>query len=146
MVIMQTYLDVSNFPFLYNCLSCRTCCSWQLWSVLRALEYSHLSTHHQAALCCDYASQLESLGLWHWAVFVLLHIGGGDDDASATQRELSVRQLLERHLVLDSDKEAKQREAFLQERLNVPAEWIHQAKVVMLCYKRWYGNFVKSLC
>ena len=25
-------------------------------------------------LCSDFAGQLESLGLWHWAVFVLLHI------------------------------------------------------------------------
>lgn len=48
--------------------------SWHLWSVLQALHYSHLSTSRQGLLHSSYAAQLESAGLWHLAIFILLHI------------------------------------------------------------------------
>jgi len=41
---------------------------------LSSLGYKHLSPVHHTAICMSYASQLESCGLWHWAVFVLLHL------------------------------------------------------------------------
>lgn len=48
--------------------------SWHLWGVLQALHYSHLSASRQGLLHASYAAQLESAGLWHMAVFILLHI------------------------------------------------------------------------
>jgi len=42
--------------------------------VLSSLGYRHLSSVHHTAICMSYASQLESSGLWHRAVFVLLHL------------------------------------------------------------------------
>ncbi|XP_043928758.1 nuclear pore complex protein Nup98-Nup96 [Protopterus annectens] len=48
--------------------------SWHLWMVLQALNYSHLSLQRQGLLHTSYASQLESVGLWEWSIFVLLHI------------------------------------------------------------------------
>ncbi len=48
--------------------------SWHVLQVLQALGYSHISEHYLTRLHTSYASQLEALGLWHWAVFVLLHI------------------------------------------------------------------------
>jgi len=50
------------------------CCSWHLMTTLCSLHYNHLSTVHHTSVCLSYASQLESCGLWHWAVFVLLHL------------------------------------------------------------------------
>ncbi|NXE85473.1 NUP98 protein, partial [Cochlearius cochlearius] len=47
--------------------------SWHLWDVLRALNYTHLCEPGQGVLNASYAAQLESEGLWEWAVFVLLH-------------------------------------------------------------------------
>ncbi|NWW94157.1 NUP98 protein, partial [Rhynochetos jubatus] len=47
--------------------------SWHLWEVLRALNYTHLLRQSQGVLNASYAAQLESEGLWEWAVFVLLH-------------------------------------------------------------------------
>ncbi|OXB66599.1 UNVERIFIED_CONTAM: hypothetical protein H355_011858, partial [Colinus virginianus] len=47
--------------------------SWHLWEVLRALNYSHLCRQGQGVLNASYAAQLESEGLWEWAVFVVLH-------------------------------------------------------------------------
>ena len=48
--------------------------SWHLWGVLQALHYSHLSGSRQGLLHTSYAAQLESAGLWHMAIFILLHI------------------------------------------------------------------------
>lgn len=48
--------------------------SWHLWGVLQALNYSHLSASRQGLIHTSYAAQLESAGLWHMAIFILLHI------------------------------------------------------------------------
>lgn len=48
--------------------------SWSVWRALQALEYTQLSDYRASSLCAGFAAQLETLGLWHWATFVLLHI------------------------------------------------------------------------
>ena len=48
--------------------------SWHLWAVLSALDYTHMHPTRQAQLHTSFATQLESSGLWEWAVFVLLHL------------------------------------------------------------------------
>lgn len=48
--------------------------SWLVWQTLQSLGYIQLSETRAAYLCASFASQLESLQLWHWAAFVLLHI------------------------------------------------------------------------
>lgn len=48
--------------------------SWLLHQVLNALGYSHISEYSSALVHTSFASQLESHGLWHWAIFVLLHL------------------------------------------------------------------------
>uniref|UniRef100_A0A8D2MMP2 Nuclear pore complex protein Nup98-Nup96 n=1 Tax=Zonotrichia albicollis TaxID=44394 RepID=A0A8D2MMP2_ZONAL len=57
--------------------------SWHLWEVLRALNYCHLSQQSWGVLNTSYAAQLESEGLWEWAVFVMLH---EPDETFLTQR------------------------------------------------------------
>ncbi|XP_062423496.1 nuclear pore complex protein Nup98-Nup96 isoform X5 [Rhea pennata] len=98
--------------------------SWHLWEVLRALNYTHLFKQSQGVLNASYAAQLESEGLWEWAVFVLLH------EPDAHIREKAVRELLSRHCVLSETPESWTKEAFLTQRLCVPPEWIHEAKAV----------------
>ncbi|GCC41721.1 hypothetical protein chiPu_0025590, partial [Chiloscyllium punctatum] len=48
--------------------------SWHLWMVLQAMNYTHLSEKHQTMVHTSFAAQLEAVGLWEWAIFVLLHI------------------------------------------------------------------------
>ncbi|XP_029303435.1 nuclear pore complex protein Nup98-Nup96 isoform X3 [Cottoperca gobio] len=96
--------------------------SWHLWGVLQALHYSHLSASRQGLLHTSYAAQLESAGLWHMAVFILLHI------PDHTQRERAVRELLTLHCPLQDTDESARRERFLTERLRIPERWIHEAK------------------
>ncbi|XP_074466676.1 nuclear pore complex protein Nup98-Nup96 isoform X2 [Sebastes fasciatus] len=96
--------------------------SWHLWGVLQALHYSHLSASRQGLLHASYAAQLESAGLWHMAVFILLHI------PDHTQRERAVREMLTLHCPLQETDQSVQRERFLTERLLIPEQWIHEAK------------------
>ncbi|XP_008302614.1 nuclear pore complex protein Nup98-Nup96 isoform X4 [Stegastes partitus] len=96
--------------------------SWHLWGVLQALHYSHLSSSRQGLLHASYAAQLESAGLWHMAVFILLHI------PDHSQRERAVREMLTLHCPLQETDESVRRERFLTERLLVPERWIHEAK------------------
>ncbi|XP_009996804.1 PREDICTED: nuclear pore complex protein Nup98-Nup96 [Chaetura pelagica] len=98
--------------------------SWHLWEVLRALNYTHLLRQSQGVLNTSYAAQLESEGLWEWAVFVLLH------EPDTRTREKAVRELLDRHCSLEETPESWSKEVFLTERLCVPPEWIHEAKAV----------------
>ncbi|KAM4544989.1 nuclear pore complex protein Nup98-Nup96 isoform 2-T3 [Odontesthes bonariensis] len=96
--------------------------SWHLWGVLQALHYAHLSASRQGLLHASYAAQLESAGLWHMAVFILLHI------PDHTQRERAVRAMLTLHCPLQDTDRSLRRERFLTERLLVPDQWIHEAK------------------
>ena len=47
---------------------------WFVGQVLSSLGYRHLSNSKKVQLHSEFASQLESLGLWQWSVFVLLHL------------------------------------------------------------------------
>ena len=75
----------------------------------------------------NFAAQLESLGLWEWAVFVLLHIDNPES------RETSVRHFLARNCQLEPDEHEQLREKFVTNELNVPKEWLHEAKVREHC-------------
>ncbi|XP_039107985.1 nuclear pore complex protein Nup98-Nup96 [Hyaena hyaena] len=98
--------------------------SWHLWEVLRALNYTHLSEQCEGVLQASFAGQLESEGLWEWAIFVFLHI----DNSSV--RENAVRELLTRHCQLLETPVSWAKETFLTQKLCVPAEWINEAKAV----------------
>lgn len=98
--------------------------SWHLWMVLQALNYTHLSAQSQGVLHASYAAQLENVGLWEWAVFVILHI------PDPVVRESAVRELLIRHCVLQETPESLMKEKFLIEKLCIPAQWIHEAKAI----------------
>ncbi|CAH3199095.1 unnamed protein product, partial [Porites evermanni] len=76
-----------------------------------------------------FASQLEGMGLWHWAAFVLLHI------QDLHKRENAVRSLLCRHCCLSADHQNVEKERFMLDDLKIPAEWIHEAKALRSCYE-----------
>lgn len=101
--------------------------SWHLWNVLQALNYNHLSTSCQGLMHASYAAQLESAGLWDMAIFVLLHI----PDSGC--REKAVREMLNLHCSLMETEESMEKEQFLTEKLQIPIQWIHQAKAIRAC-------------
>ncbi|XP_027054853.1 nuclear pore complex protein Nup98-Nup96-like isoform X3 [Pocillopora damicornis] len=103
--------------------------SWHLYQVLLSLHYTHLSERHAAMLHCEFAAQLEGLGLWHWAAFVLLHI------EEPTRRENVVRSLLCRYCCVSEDHANSEKERFMLNKLKIPAEWIHEAKALRARYE-----------
>ncbi|XP_022108489.1 nuclear pore complex protein Nup98-Nup96-like isoform X2 [Acanthaster planci] len=103
--------------------------SWHVLQAVQALGFSHLSDQDLAHLHTSYASQLEALGLWHWAAFVLLHI---QDDF---RREDVVRQLLQRQCLLKRSEENAAKERFLVNQLHIPPKWIFEAKALRAQYE-----------
>uniref|UniRef100_S4RAV4 Nuclear pore complex protein Nup98-Nup96 n=1 Tax=Petromyzon marinus TaxID=7757 RepID=S4RAV4_PETMA len=94
--------------------------SWHLWLAVQALGYQHLPARSAGALHAAYAAQLESAGLWEWAVFVLMNI------PDASSRTKAVREMLGRHCSeVEMTEEAFE---FVTGRLGVPASWLHEAQ------------------
>uniref|UniRef100_A0A1B6CZW3 Nuclear pore complex protein Nup98-Nup96 n=2 Tax=Clastoptera arizonana TaxID=38151 RepID=A0A1B6CZW3_9HEMI len=96
--------------------------SWLMLLMLESLGYSHLSEYSVAHVHTSFAAQLESHGLWHWAIFVLLHIQNAD------KRKSAVLDVLGRHISLS---EFEEKEKFLIEKLKIPEQWIYQAKTTL---------------
>ncbi|GAA6038823.1 hypothetical protein JCM8097_002913 [Rhodosporidiobolus ruineniae] len=69
----------------------------------------------------SYAAQLEGMGLWEWAAFVLLHL---ELDA---HRTAAIKALLARHFD-DLADEDSDKVRFLLETLKVPAVWLYSAR------------------
>ena len=83
----------------------------------------------------DFAAQLESMSLWQWSVFVLLHL------ENPQKRSKLVRDCLSRN-VIPSDEESSEKEVFLQDRLGIPLKWIAAAKAVRSFTDNNYGDQV----
>lgn len=102
--------------------------SWILLQTLKALGYNHCSKLSEAQITVSFASQLENHDMWHWSIFVLMHL------ADKRQRESSIRDLLYRHLKMDDERkncvEYQEREDFITEELDIPLEWIYEAKAI----------------
>lgn len=98
--------------------------SWQLLQVLKGIGYTHCSEQCEGNLHVSFASQLENYGLWHWSVFVLLHI------QNQAKRELCVQEILYRYIDLTNDEEYFKKESFIVNQLGIPEKWIFWAKAV----------------
>ncbi|KAH8268625.1 hypothetical protein KR026_010539 [Drosophila bipectinata] len=98
--------------------------SWLLLQTLRALGYRHCSVPTEARLTVDFASQLENEGLWHWAIFVLMHI------KRRPQRERAVQNMLERNVSVSAKVALNHEEKFVIDKLGVPESWLDYAKAV----------------
>ncbi|TNN19434.1 Nuclear pore complex protein [Schistosoma japonicum] len=136
--------------------------SWHLWRFLLSYGYHHFYddfyedfSQISTRVCNEFATQLESAGLWEWSVFVLLHI------ENAKTREAFVKCLIGRHVSLvlpsallnNSNKNSPsclsgldfmsrevslvptplltKAETFVVNRLGVPVRWIHEAKAIL---------------
>uniref|UniRef100_A0A646QCP4 Nuclear pore complex protein Nup98-Nup96 n=1 Tax=Hemiscolopendra marginata TaxID=943146 RepID=A0A646QCP4_9MYRI len=103
--------------------------SWLLYQSLRGLGYQHLSEYQTNLLHLNFAAQLEAEGLWHWAVFVAMHI------IKPEKRYTVVQELLNRHITLSEEEE---KEKFLCDKLLVPSEWISKAKALKAHHENNY--------
>ncbi|RPA95939.1 hypothetical protein L873DRAFT_1265447 [Choiromyces venosus 120613-1] len=75
----------------------------------------------------DFAGELETLGMWEWAIFVLLHLIDTDS------RETAVRNVIGKHIdELQSAEGADvgKKLEFLEKTLLIPINWIHEARAL----------------
>lgn len=102
--------------------------SWLLLQQLETLGYRHCSDLCKAKIYTSFAEQLENHKMWHWSIFVLLHI------PQQAQRELCVQNLLYRYIRIDGefydDPGYSLKEQFVINQLQVPNNWIYWAKAV----------------
>lgn len=106
--------------------------SWLMQQMLVALGYTHLSDHVAALTHTNFATQLEAHGLWHWAIFVMLHL------RDSSRRRIAVQDLLLRHIEIDDTPEYIKHEQFLKEELGISSVWIHQAKAIKCSVNKRY--------
>jgi len=106
--------------------------SWHLQQVLHNLGYTHLKEEKYVLLQHSYAAQLESMGLWHWAVFILMHLN------DPQRREYYVKDLLTRYCRCSTDEtdpmQLSEQELTIVEKYHVPIEWLHEAKALHARY------------
>lgn len=86
-------------------------------------------------LTLDFASQLESSGLWHWAIFVLLHL------QHTHIRERAIREILARNIAdYCNDDKKKELNIFLIQNLKIPKNWILEACALYSRYMNYYQS------
>jgi len=103
---------------------------WHLYSAFCGLKkFSRLQLPELAQLTMSYASQLEAVGLWEWAVYVILNAPANDALANEL-RALAVREIVSRHIgeLLADGSGATEKEHFLVETLGIPVMWLHEFK------------------
>jgi nuclear pore complex protein Nup98-Nup96 len=113
--------------------------SFLLLQTLDTLGYHHCSELSRAQIYTSFADQLENYGLWHWSIYILLHI------KDQRRRELCVQQILYRYIDLSKDPEYLEKEKFIIEKLQVPAKWMYWAKAVKAGSNRNYHQQAKYL-
>lgn len=111
--------------------------TWHLTMALIALQYNHIAKFSIETLHNSYAEQLQSVGLWHWAIYVLMHI---EDDQ---RREKFVRLYLSRNV--STSIELNESERFLVEKLKVPSEWVYEYKALRARYEHLDENQLELL-
>lgn len=111
--------------------------SWHLALVLKSLEYKHISEYSLDNLHDNFAAQLQTLDLWHWSVFVLLHIN------DTQTREKKIRFYLNKNCT--SNLELNEKEQFTIEKLRIPNEWVFEAKALRANYEFKHDNQVELL-
>ncbi|KAF8978977.1 hypothetical protein BGZ46_005960 [Entomortierella lignicola] len=119
--------------------------SWIFYMILsQSLQVGRFrfETSH-AKICQNFLFQLESLGLWEWAVFVALYL------ETADSREMVIQQILERHVDLpippstttstaaedfDRWEFEGEKNTFLVKTLQIPEAWLWNARATRAKY------------
>lgn len=101
--------------------------SFLICQTLESLGYHHLSDSCRLKIYSSLAEQLESQGMWEWAIWIYMHL------EDKNQRESTIQRLLYSHILIegeDAGAEYAEKEKFLVESLMIPEKWISYAKAV----------------
>merc|ERR1712238_212204 len=112
--------DSKNFSLSFHLTSCIT--------AMYSSNSIFLTPEEEYTIIDGYAFQLQSLGLWEWAVYVFLCVLSGESSLSSSWRSQHAKSLILQNFNKD-DESAKKR--FFLESLEVPSDWFEEA----LCYR-----------
>lgn len=112
--------------------------SWLLLQTLISLNYGDISKEAKTHVHTQFAAQLEQMGLWHWAIFVLLFIEDTDI------RKVSVKDMLGRHVQLFSSRwdDYPAREKMIVADFKIPEVWINSAKADLAILEKNYKEAI----
>ncbi|KAJ8972764.1 hypothetical protein NQ317_006280 [Molorchus minor] len=96
--------------------------SWLLLQLFLSLDVGLIETSEKTKFCTSLSNQLESIGKWEWAIFVLLYL---EDNVS---KKNLIMQILDRNLGSDADKTTTDLQDELVNKMHIPPEWIHTVK------------------
>jgi len=130
----STELSLSNIvdPLGYSQDSKNFSLSFHLTSCINAMYRSNsifLTPEEEYAIIDGYAFQLQSLGLWEWAVYVFLCVLSGESSFSSSWRTQHAKSLVLQNF--NKDDESAKKRFFLETYLEVPSDWFEEA----LCYR-----------
>ncbi|XP_050535736.1 nuclear pore complex protein Nup98-Nup96 [Daktulosphaira vitifoliae] len=108
--------------------------SWLLFNTLQSLGYTQMYEPYCNQLHINFASQLSSHGLWHWAIFVLLHIKDNE------LRENLIEDMIGRNV--ENTIELNDKEAFIVSKLHVKETIIYYAKAILTESQKMYHEAV----
>jgi len=90
---------------------------------------SRLIDKYYIKMTFEYAYELESLGLWQWAIFVVLHL------KNSPHKTKYIRDTLLKYA------ESEENDEFLISSLKIPEHYIHEAKAI---YHQSKGDYAKA--
>ncbi|KAJ2518213.1 hypothetical protein H4217_003475 [Coemansia sp. RSA 1939] len=102
--------------------------AWLLFVVRKVRGFDESLAYDR--LLAGWAAQLEALGLWQWACYVLLQLS-----SSESHRAHAICMLIERSIPSDSDFDFDSGVcAFLRDDLRIPESWLNDARVTRSRY------------
>lgn len=112
--------------------------SWLLLQTLTSLGHDDISNQAKQHMHISFAAQLEQMGLWHWAIFVLLFIEEAD------VKKIHIMNIIDRHVELynESSNEYQVREKMLVKDFHIPSEWIDSSRATLALLKRNYKEAI----
>ncbi|GLV36712.1 Nucleoporin 98-96kD [Carabus blaptoides fortunei] len=112
--------------------------SWLLLQTLTSLGHDDISNQAKQHMHISFAAQLEQMGLWHWAIFVLLFI----DEADV--KKTHIMNIIDRHVELynESSNEYRVRERMLVKDFHIPSDWIDSSRATLALLKSKYKEAI----
>ena len=107
--------------------------SWFLSQAIRSLSYTHLSQCSRAQLNLDFATLLESLGMWNWAIFVLQH------NPNTAARDHAVKEMLQRCVIACTEMTKTKKIEILRAVYVVELSWA--SIIITFSFKRLHLGF-----
>eukprot|EP01126_Amoeba_proteus_P054877 TRINITY_DN6773_c0_g2_i7.p1 TRINITY_DN6773_c0_g2~~TRINITY_DN6773_c0_g2_i7.p1 ORF type:complete len:872 (+),score=187.74 TRINITY_DN6773_c0_g2_i7:586-3201(+) len=114
---------------------------WHLYSVLTALNLVPNDDVIGHEITMNYAHELESLGLWEWAIYLILNL---PLDQNSNYNQNLVKDVLARNMFVSTQDELLLRDQKLLfvEGLGVPTSWVKYAQAP---FEHYHNNYVEEV-